>query len=163
MIIRKIAHVSVLSVSPSSHTRAFHKMVSRHDCLDASKDGGNVSWVKVDLGKPSDAVESARQAVAWAGGTMDILVNNAGICVLEDFMDITSSSFDEIIAINTRAPLLVSQVNTIRTPRRGRSTSQRRSENGIHLTRRSEEKIAWRPYLSRQRPIRAIHFRGESL
>lgn len=41
---------------------------------------------------------------------MDILINNAGICVLEDFMDISSDSFDEVIAINTRAPLLVSQV-----------------------------------------------------
>lgn len=41
---------------------------------------------------------------------MDILINNAGICVLEDFMDISSESFDEVIAINTRAPLLVSQV-----------------------------------------------------
>lgn len=50
------------------------------------------------------------QAVEWAGGSMDILVNNAGICVLEDFMDISSDSFDEVIAVNTRAPLLVSQV-----------------------------------------------------
>ena len=50
------------------------------------------------------------QAVEWAGGSLDILVNNAGICVLEDFMDISSDSFDEVIAINTRAPLLVSQV-----------------------------------------------------
>lgn len=46
----------------------------------------------------------------WAGGSLDILVNNAGICVLEDFMDISSDTFDEVIAINTRAPLLVSQV-----------------------------------------------------
>lgn len=44
---------------------------------------------------------------------MDILVSNAGICVLEDFMDISSDSFDEVIAINTRAPLLVSQVRCI--------------------------------------------------
>lgn len=50
------------------------------------------------------------QAVEWAGGCLDIVVNNAGICVLEDFMDISSGTFDESIAINTRAPLLVSQV-----------------------------------------------------
>lgn len=53
------------------------------------------------------------QAVEWAGGSLDILVNNAGICVLEDFMDISSDSFDEVIAINTRAPLLVSQVEYV--------------------------------------------------
>lgn len=51
----------------------------------------------------------------WAGGSLDILVNNAGICVLEDFMDISSDSFDEVIAINTRAPLLVSQVIFLHT------------------------------------------------
>lgn len=46
----------------------------------------------------------------WAGGTIDLLVNNAGIVVLEDFMDVTAESFDDAIAVNTRAPLLVSQV-----------------------------------------------------
>ena len=50
------------------------------------------------------------QAVEWAGGTIDLLVNNAGIVVLEDFMDVTVENFDEAIAVNTRAPLLVSQV-----------------------------------------------------
>lgn len=60
------------------------------------------------------------QAVAWAGGSLDILVNNAGICVLEDFMDISSESFDESIAINTRAPLLVSQVSCTNYGRQGR-------------------------------------------
>lgn len=47
---------------------------------------------------------------------MDILINNAGICVLEDFMDISSDSFDEVIAINTRAPLLISQVHQVSGP-----------------------------------------------
>ena len=50
------------------------------------------------------------QAVEWAGGTIDLLVNNAGIAELEDFMDVTVENFDDAIAVNTRAPLLVSQV-----------------------------------------------------
>lgn len=46
-----------------------------------------------------------------AGGTIDLLVNNAGIGFLEDFMNISPETFDETIAVNTRAPLLVSQVS----------------------------------------------------
>lgn len=84
-------------------------MVERHG-LDASDGVGNVFWVQADLRVPSEAVEGAKKAVEWAGGTIDLLVNNAGICVLEDFMDVSAESFDESIAINTRAPLLVSQV-----------------------------------------------------
>lgn len=53
---------------------------------------------------------SRGQAVEWAGGTIDLLVNNAGICILEDFMEVSTETFDKSIAINTRAPLLVSQV-----------------------------------------------------
>ena len=61
-----------------------------------------------------DIVRGHLKAVEWAGGTIDVLVNNAGIAVLEDFMDVTAGSFDESIAVNTRAPLLVTQVTHTR-------------------------------------------------
>lgn len=83
-------------------------MVKRHG-LDAGDDG-NVSWVRADLRDPAQAIRGSRQAVQWAEGTIDILVNNAGATIIEDFMDISPESFDEMMAINTRAPLLVSQV-----------------------------------------------------
>lgn len=85
-------------------------MVARHDGLDAREDKGNVFWIKANLRIPSEAVEGAEKAVQWAGGTIDILVNNAGIVAMEEFMGISSDAFDEVIAVNTRAPLLVSQV-----------------------------------------------------
>lgn len=88
---------------------AFRDMVERHG-LDVTEGTGNVHWVRADLRVPSEAVKGARKAVEWAGGTIDLLVNNAGIVVLEDFMDVTAESFDDAIAVNTRAPLLVSQV-----------------------------------------------------
>eukprot|EP00903_Cladosiphon_okamuranus_P019378 g17818.t1 len=93
----------------AGNKEAYTDMVERHD-LDGSEGTGSVCWVKADLRVPSEAIAGAKKAVEWAGGSMDILVNNAGICVEDDFMDISSDSFDEIIAINTRAPLLVSQV-----------------------------------------------------
>ncbi|CAB1098658.1 unnamed protein product [Ectocarpus sp. CCAP 1310/34] len=88
---------------------AYRDMVERHG-FDDTEGTGNVHWVRADLRVPSEAIAGAQKAVDWAGGSLDILVNNAGICVLEDFMDISSDTFDEVIAINTRAPLLVSQV-----------------------------------------------------
>ncbi|CAM9149448.1 unnamed protein product [Sphacelaria rigidula] len=90
--------------------RAFREMVARHDSLDASEGVGNVSWVRANLMVPSEAVGGAEKAVRWAGGTVDILVNNAGIVGAEEFMDVSTKTFDDVIAINTRAPLLVSQV-----------------------------------------------------
>lgn len=91
-----------------SLTSAFQDMVKRHG-LDAG-DEGNVSWVRADLRDTAETVEGARKAVQWAEGAIDILVNNAGICIVEDFMDVCPATFDDIMAVNTRAPLLVSQV-----------------------------------------------------
>lgn len=99
------------SIIPRTALRAFRDMVRRHD-LDASEERGNVSWVRADLRVPSETVAGTKKAVEWAGGAIDVLVNNAGICILEEFMDISCETFDETMAVNLRAPFLVSQVGT---------------------------------------------------
>ncbi|KOB73208.1 L-xylulose reductase [Operophtera brumata] len=43
-------------------------------------------------------------------GVFDALVNNAGIAVIEPFLECSAASFDEIISVNVRAILNVSQV-----------------------------------------------------
>ena len=48
------------------------------------------------------AVESA--------GEIDLLVNNAGITILQSFFDTTLEAFDEIMAVNVRSVLVVSQI-----------------------------------------------------
>lgn len=53
-------------------------------------------------------VEGARHAAASAG-KVDLLVNNAGIAVLEPFLDTTPETFDQTIAVNVRAAMIVSQ------------------------------------------------------
>lgn len=54
-------------------------------------------------------VYEARRAAEDAG-QVDFLVNNAGISILQSFFDTTVEAFDEIMAVNVRAALLVSQV-----------------------------------------------------
>jgi NAD(P)-dependent dehydrogenase (short-subunit alcohol dehydrogenase family) len=61
--------------------------------------------IQADLG----VVEEARRA-AEAAGQVELLVNNAGISILQSFFDTTVEAFDEIMAVNVRAALLVSQV-----------------------------------------------------
>ncbi len=61
--------------------------------------------IQADLG----VVAEARRA-AEAAGQVDLLVNNAGISILQSFFDTTVEAFDEIMAVNVRAALLVSQV-----------------------------------------------------
>lgn len=61
--------------------------------------------IQADLG----IVEEARRAADEAG-QVDYLVNNAGISILQSFFETTVEAFDEIMAVNVRAALLVSQV-----------------------------------------------------
>ena len=56
----------------------------------------------------SDAL-SARQAAEQAGD-IDLLVNCAGIVVLQPFLETTVENFDESMAVNVRAAMIISQV-----------------------------------------------------
>src|SRR5882757_2103704 len=60
--------------------------------------------IAVDL---ADA-EATRQA-AIAALPVDALVNCAGTTTLESFLDTTVDSFDQIMAVNARAPMIVAQ------------------------------------------------------
>jgi L-xylulose reductase len=60
--------------------------------------------IAVDL---ADAV--ATREAALAAMPVDYLVNCAGTTTLEAFVDVTVASFDHLMAVNTRAPLILSQ------------------------------------------------------
>ncbi|MDQ6433350.1 SDR family oxidoreductase [Mesorhizobium sp. LHD-90] len=51
----------------------------------------------------------AARAAAKAAQPVDYLVNCAGLAILESVLDVTVESFDALIAVNTRAPLIFSQ------------------------------------------------------
>src|SRR3990172_981965 len=57
-----------------------------------------------DLGDPAALAELA----TWMS-EVDFLVNNAGISIPQPFLETTAEAFDRTLAINVRAPLLLSQ------------------------------------------------------
>ncbi len=64
-----------------------------------------IEAVQVDLADPV-----ATKAAAEAGGSCDYLINNAGTTELQSFLETTVEAFDRLMAVNTRAPMIVSQV-----------------------------------------------------
>jgi meso-butanediol dehydrogenase/(S,S)-butanediol dehydrogenase/diacetyl reductase len=61
-----------------------------------------------DLALPH-AIAGLHETVASLAGKVDILVNNAGIERDVPFAQVTAEIFDQVIAVNLRAPMLVSQ------------------------------------------------------
>jgi NAD(P)-dependent dehydrogenase (short-subunit alcohol dehydrogenase family) len=72
--------------------------------LDELRAEMGCSTIAVDL---ADA-EEARRAVVEAL-PLDLLVNNAGVAELQSVLDTTVESFDRLMAVNARAPLILAQ------------------------------------------------------
>jgi NAD(P)-dependent dehydrogenase (short-subunit alcohol dehydrogenase family) len=65
--------------------------------------------IEADLSSVGEGRRAGKEALdAW--GTIDILVNNAGIGCGEPILEASMESFDKVIAINLRAPLLLTQI-----------------------------------------------------
>ncbi|WP_280436064.1 SDR family NAD(P)-dependent oxidoreductase [Nocardia carnea] len=72
----------------------------------AQQYGVRVTAVAADLADPGAPTRLAAEAGAVFGG-LDVLVNNAGISHPEMVTDLTAASFDEVLAVNLRAPALL--------------------------------------------------------
>lgn len=89
------------------------------------KDGGQAFALRAALGRHGDAaalwVEFDTQAQAYApGGAVDIIVNNAAVGLYSDLTELTEDDFDEVFAVNVRAPFFVVQHGLDRLPDGGR-------------------------------------------
>jgi NAD(P)-dependent dehydrogenase (short-subunit alcohol dehydrogenase family) len=74
-----------------------------------TQNGANVHSLVADLADPAGIAAFAAQVKALAT-RIDVLVNNAGIELDMPFEQVTPEVFDKVIAVNLRAPLLLSQV-----------------------------------------------------
>ena len=98
--------------------------------------GGRADAVGADLGAPDGAYRLASQVRDLVGSRLDILVLNAGISKAATFEEMTVADFDNLFAVNVRAPyFLVQQLLPIlgdgssvvsRTRRRSASVRRRR-------------------------------------
>lgn len=71
--------------------------------------GGAAFAIRAPLGTDGDAEQLWREYDAHADG-VDILINNAGILGGRvPFAEVTPSVFDEVFAVNTRAPFFIAQ------------------------------------------------------
>ena len=80
-------------VSRESRVRAFKEHVGDgHPCVVA------------DLSQVADVRRAAAEA-----GDVDALVNAAGVGAMASFLDVETDAFDQCVAVNCRAPLVLSQ------------------------------------------------------
>jgi 3-oxoacyl-[acyl-carrier protein] reductase len=70
--------------------------------------GGRAVALGADLRRP-EAPGELVQAAEDALGRVDVLVSNAGLGHMQPLEDISSGDFDEMIAVNLRAPFLLAQ------------------------------------------------------
>jgi 3-oxoacyl-[acyl-carrier protein] reductase len=73
------------------------------------KAGGRADAIAADLAAPDGAHKLARQARGIVGDRLDILVANAGVSKAATIEDTTVEDFDNLFAINVRAPFFLVQ------------------------------------------------------
>ena len=73
--------------------------------LESLRDETGCETIVVDL-----ADVRATRAALQGIGTVELLVNNAGVSILEPFLDVSVEAFDEVMAVNVRGALIVSQI-----------------------------------------------------
>ncbi|MFI6520974.1 SDR family oxidoreductase [Spirillospora sp. NPDC050679] len=76
------------------------------------KDGGRAFAIEAELGRHGDAARlwdafDAQIERHTPGGGADIIVNNAGIGRSADLAALTEDGFDEVFAVNVRAPFFI--------------------------------------------------------
>jgi 3-oxoacyl-[acyl-carrier protein] reductase len=83
--------------------------------------GGAAIALGADL-RRTEAPGQLVQAAAEALGPVDVLVSNAGLSRVQPLDDVTAAQFDEMLAVNLRAPFLLAQsaVPSMRERRFGR-------------------------------------------
>jgi NAD(P)-dependent dehydrogenase (short-subunit alcohol dehydrogenase family) len=73
--------------------------------------GGRADFVAADLdGSPAKSGELATEATRVLGGRVDILVNNAGVFPRSTTATTDEATFDEVYAINVKAPYFLTAV-----------------------------------------------------
>jgi NAD(P)-dependent dehydrogenase (short-subunit alcohol dehydrogenase family) len=94
-----------------------HVVIHCHTSVEAGREtvrriaeaGGSAEYLVGDLADATAAAELPARAAAQCGNPLDILINNASVFLRNDALATTVDQWDEIHAVNLRAPFLVAQ------------------------------------------------------
>ena len=110
---RRVGRALALALGQQGATVAVHYNESddgaREVVAEIEKAGGRAKSFDADLMEGGVLCELLIQQVTRALGGLDVLVNSAAIMRRTPFGETTAESFDEILALNLRAPFLLSQ------------------------------------------------------
>ena len=113
---------AIVAVAYARDEAAANEVVTR-----IRKDGGQAFALRAELGQHGDAVAlwagfdtQAQNEGHAPGGAVDILVNNAAASLYSDLTTLTEDAFDEVFAVNVRAPFFLVQQGLDRLPDGGR-------------------------------------------
>jgi NAD(P)-dependent dehydrogenase (short-subunit alcohol dehydrogenase family) len=110
---RGIGRASALALAAAGAQVLIHYGSSKKEAdavvAEIRNAGGKAEKVGADLRKPDGPHVLARQVRAIVGDRLDILVANAGISKSASIEDTTVEDFDNLFAVNVRAPFFVVQ------------------------------------------------------
>jgi NAD(P)-dependent dehydrogenase (short-subunit alcohol dehydrogenase family) len=119
---RRLGKAIALAMAQAGANVAFTYRTSANDAaqtLEQIKSAGSQSIaIQCDLREEKDVQRAITQVLARFK-TIDLLINNAGIFQTAKLEDITTAQWDEVFAVNVRAPFLVSKycISSLRAAR----------------------------------------------
>lgn len=102
-----------LAVAKALANRGARVFITARDeksLAETAKTGGlEIGYESADLAVADEIKSIFARAIKFLGG-IDILVNNAGVGIYSPFVDLPEDSQEQMIAINLRAPMLLSRL-----------------------------------------------------
>jgi 3-oxoacyl-[acyl-carrier protein] reductase len=110
---RGIGRAAVLSLAKEGAQVILHYGKAKKEAEELAAEivgkGGRAQAVAADMASPSGPHELAQKVRAIVGDRLDILVANAGISIPASIEETKIEDFDQLFAVNVRAPFFVIQ------------------------------------------------------
>jgi NAD(P)-dependent dehydrogenase (short-subunit alcohol dehydrogenase family) len=110
---RRLGRAIALAMAQSGANVAFTFRSSANEAEETLKEikaaSAQTVAIECDLRHPDSAGDAVKN-VLKNFGQIDLLINNAGVFETANFEEITIEQWDEVFAVNVRAPFLVSQL-----------------------------------------------------
>ncbi|HEY2114311.1 MAG TPA: SDR family oxidoreductase [Candidatus Angelobacter sp.] len=110
---RRLGRAIALAMAQSGANVAFTFRSSANEAGETLKEikaaGVQVLAIECDFRESASAGDAVKNVMKYFG-QIDLLINNAGVFETANFEEITIEQWDEVFAVNVRAPFLVSQL-----------------------------------------------------